>query len=97
MSERVIRIKNAVEQRERCRAKHVQSVRVREKWIEETAWDGVVETFDLLDHPAAKRAYAWERWEPGEEPRYTIILGIPPVNSANDAVKATIMAVLKKL
>ena len=55
------------------------------------------ETFDLLDHPTAKRAYAWERWEPGEEPRYTVVLGIPPVNSANDAVKAAIMAIVKQL
>ena len=97
MSERIERIRNAVQQRERCRAKHVQSLRVKEKWLEEILWDGVVETLDLLDHPTAKRAYAWERWEPGEEPRYTVVLGIPPVNSANDAVKAAIMAVVKNL
>jgi len=97
VSERIERIKNAVEKRERCRAKHVQSLRVKEKWIEETVWDGVVETFDLLNHPTAKRAYAWERRDPGEEPPYTVVLGIPPVNSANDAVKAAIMAVVKHL
>ena len=97
VSERIERIKNAVEQRERCRAKHVQSLRVKQNWIEDTVWDGVVETFDLHDHPTANRAYAWERWEPGEEPRYVIVLGIPPVNSADDAVKAVIMSVVKKL
>jgi hypothetical protein len=97
VSERIERIKNAVQQRERCRAKHVQSLRVKEKWIEETVWDGVVETFDLLDHPSAKRAYAWERWEPGKEPRYTVVLGVPPINSANDAVKAAIMAIVRDL
>ena len=86
-----------MEQRERCRAKDIQSLRVKEKWIEETLWDGVVETFDLLNHPTAKRAYAWEKWEPGEKPQYTVVLGIPPVNSANDAVKAAIMAIVKQL
>ena len=97
VSERIERIKNAVERREACRAKHIESLRVQEKWIEETAWDGVVETFDLLNHPTAKRVYAWERWEPGEEPRYTIVPCVAPVNSARDAVKAAIMAVVKKL
>ena len=97
MNERIERIKNAVEKREGCRAKHIESLRVQEKWIHEIAWDGVVETFDLLSHPTAKRVYAWERWEPGEEPRYTIVVSGPPVNSARDAVKAAIMAVVKKL
>ena len=97
MSERIERIKNAVEKREGCRAKHIESLRVQEKWIDEIAWDGVVETFDLLNHPTTKRVYAWERWEPGEEPRYTIVVSAPPVNSARDAVKAAIMAVVKKL
>ena len=98
VSERIERIKNAVERREGCQAKHIESLRVQEeKWIEETAWDGVVETFDLLNHPTAKRVYAWERWEPGKEPRYTIVPCVAPVDSARDAVKAAIMAVVKKL
>ena len=97
MSERIERIKSAVEKREGCRAKHIESLRVQEKWIDEVAWDGVVETFDLLNHPTTKRVYAWERWESGEEPRYTIVPSVPPVNSARDAVKAAIMAIIKKL
>jgi hypothetical protein len=97
VSERIERIKNAVEKQESCRAKHIESLRVQEKWIDEVAWDGVVETFDLLNHPTTQRVYAWERWEPGEEPRYTIIPSVPPVNSARDAVQAAILAVVKKL
>lgn len=97
MSERIKRIKNAVEKQQGCRVKHIESLRVQEKWIDEIAWDGVVETLDLLNHPTAKRVYAWERWEPGEERRYTIVLSVPPVNSARAAVKAAIMAVVKKL
>ena len=50
MSERIERIKNAVEKQQGCRAKHIESLRVQEKWIDEIAWDGVVETLDLLNH-----------------------------------------------
>lgn len=52
-------------------------------------WEGVVETFQLDGHPTAKRAYAWET--PAEvtrekpEPEYTVVLGLPPVNSPEDA------------
>jgi hypothetical protein len=97
VSERIERIKKAVEAKEHSRATHIQSLPVRERLSGETVWEGVVETFDLQNHPMTKRAYAWERWEPGEEPQYTVVLGIPPVNSASDAVKAAIMAVIKKL
>ena len=100
MSERIERIKKAVETSEKCRAKHIQSLHVKERFNEETVWEGIAETFDLQEHPKAKRAYAWERWgEPGDkrEPEYTVVLGIPPVNSANDAIKAAIMAIWKSL
>ena len=67
------RIKTALETKERCRATHIQSLRVREKWGGEVVWDGVVETFDLHDHPTAKRVCGWERWD-GNEPHYTVEL-----------------------
>lgn len=98
MSERIERIKKAVEQRERCRATHVHSVPVIEKHEAETVWGGVVETFDLEGHPTAKRAYAWERQKDERgDAEFTVVLGIPPVNSANDAVKAAIMAILRSI
>jgi len=56
----------------------------------------VVEVFDLDGHPKTKRAYAWRRKADKKgEAQYTIVLGIPPVNSANDAVKAAIVAFWK--
>jgi hypothetical protein len=96
VSPRIERLKYAIEKKENCRAKHVQSLPIREKMESEVIWDGVVETFDLENHPTAKRAYAWERGT-GKEPEYKIVLGISPVNSANDAVKAAIMAKWKEL
>jgi hypothetical protein len=62
-------------------------------------WDGVVETFQLDGHPKTKRAYAWvtPSTSKKEEPQYTIILGLPPVNSAQDAVKVAVLGGCKKL
>lgn len=41
------------------RAHHRESVPVTETYEGQVAWDGVVEVFDLVDHPKAKVAYAW--------------------------------------
>lgn len=64
------------------------------------AWEGVVETFDLHDHPdGLRRAYAWERppESPNEEPEYKMVLGKPPINSPEDAVKAALVAIYRQL
>ena len=97
MSERIEKLKRAIEQTEHCRAEHVESQVVREGFAEAPIWEGVVETFQLYDHSTAKRAYAWLRGEahsPLEksDDQYTIVLGIPPVISAETAVKAAIVA-----
>jgi hypothetical protein len=42
-------------------------------------------------HPKAKRAYGWQFWE-GKNAQYTVVLGIPPVDSPNAAVRASIAA-----
>ena len=99
MSQRIDEIKSVVERQEKCRAIHVESVVVREEFHGEIVWEGVVETFDLRDHPIAKRAYAWQRFKGGEkkEPEYTVVLGIPPVNSAQNAVRAAVVALYKNL
>jgi hypothetical protein len=57
----------------------------------QVAWDGVVAIFDLTGHSKAKRCYAWSYLE-NDEPHYTTVLEIPPVNSAETAVKVAIAA-----
>lgn len=101
VSGRIEKLKRAVELTEHCRAEHVESRVVREGFVEVPIWEGVVETFQLYDHPKAKRAYAWLRGpthSPLEKPEeeYTIALGIPPVISPETAVRAAIMAQVKK-
>jgi hypothetical protein len=89
VSERIDRIKDAVEVIHGCKARHVASEPVIELFRDEVAWDGIVETFELTGHPRAKRCHAWSYDEKGE-PQYVAVLEIPPVDSAETAVKIAI-------
>jgi hypothetical protein len=62
-------------------------------------WDGVVEVFDLVGHPKAKRAYAWSHLDgdKDEKTRYVAVLEIPPVVSPETAVKASIVSDSKRV
>ena len=70
-------------------SKHVESVPVHEVFKGQTAWQGTVEVFDLIGHPKAKRAYAWT-YRDGDQNKTTAVLGIPPVDSPQMAVKVAI-------
>ena len=96
MSERIDKLKEAVETMHRCKAKHVASNPVVELFRGEVAWDGVVETFDIEGHPKAKRCYAWSFSENGET-KYTTVLEIPPVDSPQSAVKVAIASKSRKI
>lgn len=74
-----------------CESHHAESVPVREVFRGRTAWRGTVEVFDLIGHAKAKRAYAWSYQESGET-KSTAVLEIPPVDSAESAVKVAIAA-----
>jgi hypothetical protein len=71
--------------------RYVKSVPVREVFNGLVAWEGVVEVFDLIDHPRAKRCYAWS-FEDGKQTRSITVLELPPVDSAETAVKVAIAA-----
>ena len=89
MSEEPIpEIQLAVEKAAGRPAKHIESVIVVEGWKDAVVWEGEVEVFLLEGHPKAKRAYGWRNWE-GD---FTAVLEIPPVDSANTAVKVAIAA-----
>ena len=82
-------LQNAVQQAHSCTAKHLESVPVREMFRGKIVWDGTVEVFSLKGHPKAKRAYAWGYPDQGEL-TITTVLGLPPIRSALDAVRASI-------
>jgi hypothetical protein len=58
-------------------------------------WEGVVEVFDITGHPHTKRCYAWSFPE-GTETRFVTVLEIPPVESAQTAVRASIAGEQRK-
>ena len=58
----------------------------------DTVWEGVVEVFDLIDHPTAKRCYAWSHAIDGSTKRkFIAVLHQGPVDSPRNAVKAAIV------
>ena len=92
MSARIANIKKAVEEHAGCAATHRESAPVTEGYLDQKiAWEGVVEVFDLDGHPKANRAYGWQFWA-GRNAQYTVVLGIPPIDSPSAAVRASIAA-----
>jgi hypothetical protein len=82
----------AVEQMHHCSARLAQSVPISEAFKGEPVWEGVVHVFDLSGHPKATRAYAWSSpIEGSTKRRFFAVLGIPPIKSPLDAVRAAIV------
>jgi hypothetical protein len=76
---------------------HVQSVPVKEEFNGKVIWDGIVEVFQLHDHPKATHAYAWshETDDPAQPKRSVTVLKIPPAVSPETAVRVAIMQELR--
>jgi hypothetical protein len=72
---------------------HIESVPVKEVFQNQTVWDGIVEVFDLHDHPKTHRAYAWshDTDNPKQPKRHVTVLHIPPAVSPQTAVRAVIV------
>lgn len=80
-----------------CKSKWVESVPIKETFKGETVWEGVVEVFDLKNHPTAKRAYAWSHEIEGSKKRkFYTVLHQGPIDSPEKAVRAAIVAEFKK-
>jgi len=50
---------------------------------------GIVFVFDLDGHPEAARAYGWTSQVGEDERRFHVVLQVPPIASAQDAVRST--------
>ena len=70
---------------------------MKEAFAGKTVWEGVVEVFDLRNHPKAKRVYVWaqDTGNPERPVRHVTVLHIPPVTSAILAAKAAILEELR--
>jgi len=78
-------------------AEYVESVPVTETFQGKTVWQGTVDVFRVRGHPQATRAYAWSYPDEAGEVHHVAVLGVPPINSAVDAVKAAVVAEGRKL
>ena len=87
----ITQLKDAIRATHGCESLHVESVPVKEVLEDQTAWEGTVEVFDLVGHLQAKRAYAWT-YPDGDQNKTFTVLGIPPVDSPQSAVKVAIAA-----
>ena len=78
-------------------AVHIETVPVKEVFGGQTVWDGEVEVFEI-DHPETTRIYAWAHdTEDADRPRrHVTVLQIPPVESPETAVKASIVSDYKE-
>ena len=94
-ADRIKELQEAIEKREGCQSKYIESVPVSEMFRDKQAWIGEVGVFELMGHRKAKRAYAWnyhERKDGKMMSETTIVLELPPVDSAQAAVKVAIAA-----
>jgi hypothetical protein len=75
-----------------CKAIWIKSVPVKEVFEGETVWEGIVQVFELKDHPKAKRCYAWSHsLEGSKKRRFFAVLHQGPVDSPKKAVRAAIV------
>ena len=75
-----------------CDSVWIQAVRVKETFQGEIVWEGLVQVFDLIDHPEATRCYAWSHTVAGSERRrFVAVLHKEPVTSPAAAVRASIV------
>ncbi|MGA2678323.1 MAG: hypothetical protein ABSF37_03360 [Sedimentisphaerales bacterium] len=77
-----------------CKAQHLRSIPVNEQFKGKPVWQGIVEVFELTNHPKAKICYAWghHAGDKDDKSRYVTVLEIPPVDSPLAAVRASIVS-----
>ena len=92
---RVTRLQDVVERLHKCGATHIRTAAVYELLAGQVPWRGDVEVFELVDHPKAKRCYAWCADETCES--FMTALEIPPVTSPQTAIRFTLSANKKYL
>jgi hypothetical protein len=92
----VERLQKAILDLHGLKSTHVQSVPVHETLEGKAIWSGTVEVFQVQGHDRARFAYAWNYEDDSGKRHYVAVLGVPPVNSASDAVRAYIVSESQK-
>ncbi|MGD1154044.1 MAG: hypothetical protein ABR911_14375 [Syntrophales bacterium] len=86
-------LKKAIFDLHGCKATWIESVPVKEIFEGETVWEGIVQVFDLIDHPKAKWCYAWSHGlDNSKKRRFFAVLHQGPIDSPQAALKAAIVS-----
>jgi hypothetical protein len=92
-----VELQTAIRNLHGCESRWVETVHVREEHHGDKVWEGDVEVFELVGHPAAKRAYAWSEPGMGKRRRFFAALHVPPVDSPAKAVQGSIFVDVQTL
>jgi hypothetical protein len=92
-------LRDVIQKLHRVESRHIESVPIKETYQGKTVWHGVVEVFDLIGHPTATKLYAWahDTDDPKQPRRHVTVLHLHPIQSARDAVRATIVQEFRSL
>ena len=90
------RLQQAIRDLHGLESEYVRAEPVHEVFQGKTVWEGDVKVFRVRGHPQAERAYAWSYKADNGELRHVAVLGVLPINSAQDAVRAAIMRYIEK-
>lgn len=86
-------LRQTVEGLHNCQAIFKKAIRVVETFEGNIVWDGIVAVFNIEDHPVASIFYAWSSPIEGSDKRkFYAVLKLPPVESPEDAVRASIVS-----
>lgn len=95
-SEYIERLQMVIRHLHKCESAHLETVPVKETFRGETVWEGEVEVFSVSGHPRAVKCYAWSASQGKPDEKFTAVLELPPVKSALDAVRVSIVAQNRK-
>ena len=85
-------LKQAIESLHECTASYSETADVIEKHEGAIVWEGTIHIFGV-DHPDTDTCYAWSSPIEGSSKRkFYAVLHIPPVDSPEAAVRASIVA-----
>jgi hypothetical protein len=90
MTDEAKKYQDAIRRLHGCESRHLHTLGYKETFQGEVVWDGRVAYFALDGHPTASHCYAFIiAKEDGSEQCFAV-LGVPPIESALDAVRAAI-------
>lgn len=92
----VDQLKQAVEGQHGGMAVLIATEPVKEVFLDQTVWEGVVHVFDLYGDAKSTRAYAWSSPIQGSDKRrFHAVLHLGGIRSPLDAVRAAILGELR--